>query len=132
MEDRIRYLLSLESLSVHKQIVHSYDPTIMNYLRLIRKEPNTFDIDHFTEILEIYSSDKEKFARYGEMIKVVNQLKDRKLIKHSIKKGNEVTLKGRWHMVVQNSSWTFWGIIIAIIALLIATLSLIQQARSGL
>lgn len=122
MEDRIRYLLSLQSHSFHKQKIHSYDPTIMNYLRLIRKEPNTFDIDHFTEILEIYSSDKGKYARFGEMIKVVNQLKYQKLIKHSLKKGNKVTFKGRWYMLTHNPSWAFWGIVLTIVSIVISVL----------
>lgn len=125
MEDDIQYLLSLQTQSVHKRKVYIYDPTILNYLILIRKDSNTFNGEHLTELIQIHASDSVRHHKYGEMIKVVLEMQDKKLIKSHIFKGNRLTLKGRWYMIVHNPTWTLWGIILAVIAIVISVLSLI-------
>lgn len=115
MEDNIRHLLSLQVHTLHKQKIHIYDPTIMNYLNLIRQYPNILDGEHYLELLQIYTSDKIKYSKYGEAIKVYLEMKDRKLIKSHILKGNRITMKGRWYMIIHNPSLTLWSIIIGIV-----------------
>lgn len=103
-----------EKLSLEYRML-TFEATKENVLFIISKDPTAFTIRHSMEVaknapapdkvadkLALYLELREKGYIYGDAFE------------------NKLTIKGRFWLFSKKDAWTFWGLVVAIIGIVVA------------